>query len=114
MFGIRLSSDEENAALILELPIGTSQAFFQEERDTYNNIGKMRILYSLRPRSHECVFKSLRFRFTENAMKVLRPHDHFQILLPVHTILQVTENATNLALRMSRKIAPANPGYFLF
>ena len=31
----------------------------------------------LRPRPHECVFKSLRFHFTENAMKVLRPHHRF-------------------------------------
>ena len=32
---------------------------------------------TFRPRPHECVFKSLRFHFTENAMKVLRPHDRF-------------------------------------
>ena len=30
-----------------------------------------------RPRPHECVFKSLRFPFTENSVKVLCPHDRF-------------------------------------
>ena len=58
----------------------------------------------LRPRPHECVFKSLRFHFTENAMKVLRPHDRFQIVLPVHTeTMKTTENAFNLLLRMYRR-----------
>ena len=51
-------------------------------------------------------FQNLRFHFTENGMKVLRPHDRFQIVLPVHTkTIQVTENATNLTLRMSRKLS---------
>ena len=41
---------------------------------------------TLRPRPHEYVFKSnLRFHFTENGMKVLRPHGRFLIVLPVHT-----------------------------
>ena len=53
---------------------------------------------------HECVFKSLRFHFTENAMKVLRPHDSFQIVLPVHTkTIKATESAFNLPLRMCRR-----------
>ena len=57
-----------------------------------------------RPRPHECVFKSLRFHFTENAMKVLRPHDRFQIVLPVHTeTMKTTENAFNLLLCMCRR-----------
>ena len=58
----------------------------------------------LRPRPHECVLKSLRFRFTENAMKVLRPRDRFQIVLPVHTkTMKTTENALRLLLRICRR-----------
>ena len=58
----------------------------------------------LRPRPHECVLKSLRFRFTENAMKVLRPRDRFQIVLPVHTkTMKTTENALSLLLRICRR-----------
>ena len=53
-----------------------------------------------RPSPHECVFKS----FTENAMKVLRPHDGFHIVLPVHTeTMKMTENAFNLLLCMCRR-----------
>ena len=53
---------------------------------------------------HGCVFKSLRFHFTENAMKVLHPHDRFQIVLTVHTeTMKTTENAINLPLRMCRR-----------
>ena len=49
--------------------------------------------------------KSLRFYFTENAMKVLRPNDRFQIVLPVHTeTMKTTENAFNLLLRMSEGV----------
>ena len=43
------------------------------------------MLNKFKSRPHECVFKSLRFHFTENAMKMLRPHDRFHIVLPVHT-----------------------------
>ena len=36
-------------------------------------------------------------------MKVLRPHDWFQIVLPVHTeTMKTTEKAFNLLLRMCR------------
>ena len=40
---------------------------------------------TLRPRPHGYVFESLRFHFTENGMEALRPHDRFQIALPIHT-----------------------------
>ena len=44
----------------------------------------------------------LRFHFTENAMKVLRLHDRFHIVLPVHTeTMETTENAFNLLLALS-------------
>ena len=60
----------------------------------------------LRTRPHGYVIKSLRFHFTENGMKVLRPHDRFQIVLPVHTeTMKTTENAFNLLLCMSRKLS---------
>ena len=53
------------------------------------------------PRPQRYVFKGLRFHFTENGMKVLRPHDSFQIVLPVHTeTMKTTENAVNLLLRI--------------
>ena len=59
-----------------------------------------------RPRPHGYVFKSLRFHFTENGMKVLRPQDRFQIVLPVHTkTIETAENAINLTLRISRKFS---------
>ena len=62
------------------------------------------ILGELRPRPHGCVFKSFRFHFTENAMKVLRPHNRFHIVLPDHTeTMKTTENAINLLLRMCRR-----------
>ena len=56
-------------------------------------------------RPHECVFKSLRFHhFTENAMRELRPHDRFHIVLPVHTeTIKTTENAFNLLRRKCRR-----------
>ena len=73
------------------------------ESHFFSVVRDVRKLSKLRPRSHGYVFKSLRFHFIENGMKVLHPHDHFQIVLPVHTI-HVTENATNLTLRMSRKL----------
>ena len=42
---------------------------------------------------HKCIFKSLPFHFTENAMKVLHPHDCFHIVLPVHTeTMKTTES----------------------
>ena len=37
-------------------------------------------------------------------MKVLRPHDRFHIILPVHTkTMKTTENAFNLLLRMCKR-----------
>ena len=45
-------------------------------------------------KTHECVFKSLHFHFTENAIKVLHPHNRFHIFLPVHTgTMKMSENA---------------------
>ena len=56
-----------------------------------------------RPRPHGYVFKICVFISLKTE---LRPHDRFQIVLPVHTkTIQVTENATNLTLRMSRKLS---------
>ena len=53
---------------------------------------------------HECVFKSLRFHSTENAMKILRPHDRFHIVLPVHTeTMKTTENDFNILLCKCRR-----------
>ena len=47
--------------------------------------------------------RSTPMRF-ENAMKVLRPHDRFHIVLPVHTeTMKTTENAFNLLLCKCRR-----------
>ena len=59
------------------------------------------VVLKLGPRPHECIFKSLRFHFTENAMKVLCPRDRFHIVLPVHT--KTTESTFNLLLCKCRR-----------
>ena len=40
-------------------------------------------------------------QYTENAIKVLRPHDRFQIVLPIHMeTMKMTKNIFNLLLYM--------------